>query len=126
MEALIALSIFGIAATGILIALHRTAQLSQVVVHEQWVKQEAQNLLTEIITAPRTGNDFAREETITIDSTTEAFIAIQRLEDVTNQDEEILENLYEVKVTLYWDDNGSRAEETFSIIHLDGMFNNRR
>lgn len=126
MEALIAFSIFGVAATGIIIALHRTAELSQSVIHEQWIKQEAHNLLTEIITAPNTGNDFAREELINIDSNTEAFISIELLEDVTNQDEETLENLYKVSVTIFWDDNGNRAEETFSIIHLDNMLNSGR
>lgn len=126
LEALIAFSIFGVAATGIIIALHRTAELSLSVIHEQWIKQEAHNLLTEIITAPNTGNDFAREELINIDSNTEAFISIELLEDVTNQDEEILENLYKVSVTIFWDDNGNRAEETFSIIHLDNMLNSGR
>ncbi|MFC5050025.1 hypothetical protein ACFPK9_05315 [Rubritalea spongiae] len=125
MEALIAFSIFGIAATGIIIALHRTAELSQAVIHEQWVTQEAHNLLTEIITAPDTGNGFAREETVTIDGGTEALISIELIEDVSNQDEELLENLYRVSVTIYWDDNGNPAEETFTIVHLDGMFTNR-
>lgn len=126
MEALIAFSIFGIAATGIIIALHRTAELSQTVIHEQWVTQEAHNLLTEIITAPNTGTDFARVESITIDGSTEALISIEPIEDLSNLDEELLENLYRVSVTIYWDDNGTPAEETFTIVHLDGMFNNGR
>ena len=126
MEALIAFTIFGIAVTGVIVSLRRTAELSNTVIHEQWIKQEAHNLLTEIITAPETGNDFARQETISIDSSTEAFINIEPLEDVTNQDGDILENLFKVSITIYWDDNGNRAEETFSIVHLDGMFNSNR
>lgn len=125
MEALIAFSIFGIAATGIIIALHRTAKLSQSVIHEQWITQEAHNLLSEIITAPDTGNGFAREETVSIDEGTEALVSIELIEDASNQDDELLDNLYRVSVTIYWDDNGNLSEETFSIIHLNGMFTNR-
>lgn len=121
MEALLAFSIFGIAVTSIIIALHRTAELSQSVVHEQWIKQEAQSILTEVITAPQTGNDFARDESFFINQTTEARIVVEPLE-VVNKDEIQLKDLYSVTITIFWDNNGTRSEQVFSTVHYANMF----
>ncbi|MFD2159062.1 hypothetical protein ACFSW8_09145 [Rubritalea tangerina] len=122
LEALLAFSIFGIAVTSIVIALHTTAELSQDIVREQWVKQEAQNILKEVITAPRSGNDFERDETYVIDEFTDARIVVEPLEAV-NQDQDILDDLYSVTVTIYWDDDGQRAEQSFTTTHYSNMFN---
>jgi len=122
LEALLAFSIFGIAVTSIVIALHRTAELSQSVVHEQWMKQEAQNILKEVLTAPRTGNDFARDDSFFIDPTTDARILVEPLEAV-DQDDNLLDELYTVTITIYWDNDGTRSEQVFSTIHYANMFN---
>ena len=121
LEALLAFSIFGIAVTSIVIALHLTAELSQSVVHEQWIKQEAQNILKEVLTAPRTGNDFARDDSFSIDATTDANILIEPLEAVDKDDNQ-LDELYSVTVTIYWDNDGTRSEQVFSTIHYADMF----
>ncbi|MEO1858083.1 MAG: hypothetical protein ABGY95_12075 [Rubritalea sp.] len=120
LEALLAFSIFGIAVTSIVIALHRTAELSQAVVHEQWVKQQAQNLLKEVLTTPRTGNDFARDESFFIDQTTDARILIEPLE-VVDKDGNKLDEFYTVIITIYWDNDGTRSEQVFSTIHYANM-----
>ena len=122
LEALLAFSIFGIAVTSIVIALHRTAELSQAVVHEQWIKQEAQNILREVLTAARTGNDFARDDSFFIDATTDARILIEPLEAV-DKDDNLLDELYTVTITIYWDNDGTRSEQVFSTIHYANMFN---
>lgn len=124
LEALIAFSIFGVAVTGIVVALHSTAELSQHVINSQRIKQEAQNLLSEIITAPLTGNGLERDELITIDEFTEARILVEPHEAV-DQDDNNLEDLYAVSVTIYWDDDGTRTEETFSTVHYSKMFNSQ-
>ena len=122
LEALLAFSIFGIAVTSIVIALHRTAELSQAVIHEQWIKQEAQNILKEVLTTPRTANDFARDDSLFIDTTTDARILIEPLEAV-DQDDNLLDDLYTVTITIYWDNDGTRSEQIFSTIHYAKMFN---
>jgi Tfp pilus assembly protein PilV len=124
LEALLAFSIFGIAVTSIVMALHRTAEVSQTIVHDQWITQEAQNILREALTAPRTGNDFTRDDSFSIDEFTEARILIEPYEAV-DKDENILDELYMVNVTIYWDDDGANAEETFSTIHYASMFNSQ-
>lgn len=121
LEALLAFSIFGIAVTSIVIALHRTAELSQAVVHEQWIKQEAQNILKEVLTAPRNGNDFARDDSFLIDPTTDARILVEPLEAVDKDDNQ-LDELYTVTITIYWDNDGTRSEHVFSTIHYANMF----
>lgn len=121
MEALLAFTIFGIAVTSIVVALHSTARLSQEVIHSQWIKQEAQNLLNEVITGPQDGNTIERNDLIIIDEFTQARILVEPHEAI-NQDENNLENLYSVSVTIYWDNDGTRAEETFSTVHYSKMF----
>jgi Tfp pilus assembly protein PilV len=121
-EALLAFFIFGVAVTSIVTALHRTAELSQAVVHEQWIKQEAQNILKEVLTAPRTGNDFARDDNFFIDPTTDARILVEPLEAV-DQDDNLLDELYTVTITIYWDNDGTRSEQIFSTVHYANMLN---
>lgn len=122
MEALLAFTIFGIAVTSIVVALHSTAHLSQEVIQAQWVKQEAQNLLREVLTSPPTGNSIERDDLITIDEFTQARVIVEPHEAV-DQDENNLDDLYSVSVTIYWDNDGTRAEETFSTVHYSKMFN---
>lgn len=125
LEAILAFSVFGIAVTGIIVALHSTAQLSQQVIHTQWIKQEAQNLLTEVITAPLNGNDFERDEQISIDEFTQARILVEP-HDAFDKDDNQLDDLYSVSVTLYWDKDGIPAEQTFSTIHYSKMFSSQQ
>ena len=124
LEALMAFSIFGIAVTSIVVALHRTAELSQDVIHAQWIKQEAQNILKEVITTPRDANDFVRDDSVTIDEFTEASILVEPYE-AEDQEGNLIDKLFTVSVTIYWDDNGTREEETFSTVHYAPMFNSK-
>lgn len=125
MEAILAFTIFGIAVTGIILALHSTASLSQQVIKAQWIKQEAQNLLSEVITSPLTGNDFERDDLISIDEFTQARILVEPHEAV-DQDDAQLSDLYSVSVTIYWDNDGTRDEQTFSTIHYSKMFSSQQ
>lgn len=116
-----AFSIFGIAVTSLVVALHSTAELGQKVIHAQWLKQEAQNILSEVVTTPAGANGIERDETIIIDEFTEARVLVEPHEAV-DKDDNNLEDLYSIKVTIIWDEDGTRSEETFSTIHYAHMF----
>lgn len=121
MEALIAFSIFGIAVTGIVIALHQTSELNGDVTRSQWAKQEAKNLLTEVITSPVNNSDYERDETLIIDETTEARIIVSPHE-VNDKDGNLIDDLYRIEVILSWDQDGTMQQESFQTVHYQKMF----
>lgn len=125
MESLLAFAIFGIAVTGIVVALNQTSDLSREVIRSQWAKQEARNLMLEVLTTPVADSDMVRDEVREIDDSTRARIVVEPFEAV-NQDEEQLVNLVKVTVTLMWEENTQKKEATYSTIHYSKMFNQGR
>lgn len=125
MESLLAFSIFGIAVTGIVVALHQTSNLSREVIRSQWAKQEARNLMIEVLTIPVDDSEIVRDEVREIDDVTRARIIVEPYEAL-DQDGNQLENLYRVIVTLMWTENEKLKEVSYSTIHNSRMFTRGR
>lgn len=125
MESLLAFAIFGIAVTGILLALQQTSNLSREVIRSQWAKQEARNLMLEVLTIPTEESEFVRDEVREIDDTTRARILVEPHEDVDKDGNE-LQGLYRVTITLMWEENERMKEVSYSTVHYARMFSQGR
>jgi len=123
LETMMAFMIFSIAVVGILLAVNKTAELSHLVRREQWAAQQAQNLLLEVTTLEMVGEEYEREEYRPLDDGAEARIFVELYEGVLNQDEEELNELYRITVTVRWDEGGGNwGEVENSIVHYRPLF----
>lgn len=128
MESLLAFSIFGIAVTSIIVAVSRTAEISYNISREAKTQSQLKSLLTEVLTIPTRENDFERDEIIDLEeSGTSARIQVSPIEDLyANQDSnEPLSQLYSVKITLIWEEDGIDKTKVVETTHYYPLFNAR-
>jgi len=128
MESLLAFSIFGIAVTSIIVAVNRTAEISYNISREAKTQSQLKSLLTEVLTIPTRENDFERDEIIDLaESGTSARIQVSPIEDLyANQDSnEPLSQLYSVKITLIWEEDGIDKTKVVETTHYYPLFNAR-
>jgi len=119
MEALLAFTIFGIAVTSIVVALNQTAEVSYQLNRESWSQTHLQKLMREVITLPVTEEEFARDITLELTDAT-ARIIVTPLTDTTQNEDSLevnLEKMYEINITLYWDEDGIEKSKSAHTIH---------
>ena len=119
MEALLAFSIFGVAVTSIVIALHRTAMVSYEINRESWAQDHLENLIKEVITIPVPEDQFARDEIRDLPQA-KARVLITPLNDTPHTNEttaQPLKKMYRVEITLYWDEDGIEKTKSADTIH---------
>jgi len=111
LEVVLALGIFGMAATGFAVALNRMAKASDLAQRELRLTRVLESALDEAVSIP------VLEENVTSKYLAEGDIQIQTetilLEDLTNQDGQQLQEMYQIKVTASWLENG--AEQNRSV-----------
>jgi hypothetical protein len=119
MEALLAFSIFGIAVTSIVIALHHTSKVSYEINREAWVQAQLKNILTEVITIRTPEDEFPRDEIRDLPNAKARILITEITEPTYSEDTtaEILKNMYQVTVTLYWDEDGTEQSQSATITH---------
>jgi len=119
MEALLAFSIFGIAVTSIVVALNQTAKVSYELNRESWSQTHLQKLMREVITMPVTEEEFPRDVTLELPDATAKIVVTAYTDTTQNEDslEVNLENMYEINITLYWDEDGIEKSKSAQTIH---------
>ena len=119
MEALLAFSIFGIAVTSIVVALNQTAKVSYEINRESWSQTHLQKLMREIITLPVTEEEFPRDITLELPDATAKIIVTPLTETphTTDTTAAALEKMYEINITLYWDEDGIEKSKSAHTIH---------
>ena len=126
MEALLAFSIFGIAVTSIVVAINRTAEISYNIAREARTQSQLKSLLTEVLTMPISEIDFERDEIVNLaEAGTSARIQVSQLENIyANQDstQEALRQLYSVKITLKWEEDGVDKTKVVETTHYYPLY----
>ncbi|MGJ8656997.1 MAG: type IV pilus modification PilV family protein [Akkermansiaceae bacterium] len=119
MEALLAFSIFGIAVTSIVVALNQTAKVSYEINRESWSQTHLQKLMREVITLPVTEEEFPRDVTLELNDATAKIVVTPYTDTTQNEDslEVNLENMYEINITLYWDEDGIEKSKSANTVH---------
>ena len=115
--------VFGITITAAVKVLHDMAELNYDIVHRSAMSKRAQSLMTQIMHEAPVDGDFVREETIDLDEETEAQIIVSEYE-TTDDDENILSDMYLIEVTVRSKIDPSEEPQVFSIIHYRNVYGN--
>ena len=114
LEMILALAVFGIAATGFAVALHRMAAVAGLAQRELRITRILESALDETLSLPvleiGTTNTSVGETGIALDTT------VELIEDLQNEDGQPLQEMYLIKVEAKWFDNGqwqNRAVDTW-------------
>jgi prepilin-type N-terminal cleavage/methylation domain-containing protein len=114
LEMVLALAVFGIAATGFVVALHRMAAVATLAQSELRITRILDSALDETLSLP------VLVEGVTASTVAEAGIeletTIEVLDKMENQDGQFLQEMYRIEVRARWFDNSNwqeRAVETW-------------
>lgn len=114
LEVVLALAVFGIAATGFAVALHRMGDAAELAQREIRITRILDSALDETLSLPTmeegVTNTVVEETGVELDTT------IELLEEMENQDGQLLQEMYRIEVKAVWFENGSwqeRAVETW-------------
>jgi hypothetical protein len=119
MEALLAFSIFGIAVTSIVIALHHTSKVSYEINREAWAQSQLKNILTEVLTIRTPEEEFPRDAIRDLPNAKARILITPITEPTYSEDStaQILKKMYQVSVTLYWDEDGTERSKSAITTH---------
>lgn len=113
LEVLLALGVFGIAATGFAVALHRTADLAALTQREVKITRLLESALAEAMSYPvlEEGTTSVSipemsEYEMRIDTT------IELLPEIENEDGQLLQEMYRIEVKALWFENAVMQEQS--------------
>lgn len=114
LEVVLALGVFAIACTGLTVAFHRMADAARLAQSELRITRILDSALTEQLSFPTLEEGVTR---LSVEGTEiELDAEIAPLEDLQNQDGEVLQQMFHIKVTANWFENGAwqtRSVETW-------------
>lgn len=113
LEVLLALGVFGMAATGFAVALDRTADLAATAQRKVKITRLLESALSEAMSYP------VLEEgttTVAVEEMSEADLQIdttvELLPEIENEDGQLLQEMYRIEVKATWYDNAQRLEQS--------------
>jgi len=125
LEVIFALAVFGIAATGFAVALHKMADVASLAQSELRITRILQSSLDEAVSTPtmeegkNTGSLAERISDSPVEITTE----IKLMQDgLQNQDGTQLQNMYDIIVTARWFANGQSQERSAETWRYGNMY----
>ena len=110
MEVVLAIGVFAIAATGFVVALHRIDQLAAVTQQRMRIMRILDSALKEAVSLPvmEEGKTTVSLEEMGVEVET----LIQPIEDMENQDGQLLQEMFMIKVTAFWVEGSQWQEES--------------
>jgi hypothetical protein len=112
MEVLLALGVFGIAATGFAVALHRTADLAATAQRKLKMTRLLQSALAEAMSYPvlEEGSTTVAVEEMS-DEGLEITTTVELLPEMENEDGQLLQEMYRIEVLATWFSNAVQQEQ---------------
>ena len=108
LEMILALAVFGVAATGFVVALHRMSNTASLAQSELRITRILDSALDETLSLPvleeGTTNTSVGETGIELD------ITIELLEELENEEGELLQEMYRIEIIAKWFENGQWQE----------------
>ena len=114
LEMVLALAVFGIAATGFAVALHRMADVASLAQSELRITRILDSALDETLSLPTL--EEGETDTPVGETGIELHTVIKVIEDMENEEGQLLQEMYRIEITAKWYDNGSwqnRSVETW-------------
>lgn len=114
LEVVLALAVFGIAATGFAVALHRMADAANMAQREMRLTRILDGALEEALSLP-TLEEGTTTVTVPDSGNMELDTLIELIPDLENEDGQLLQETYRITVTAHWYDGGwqERSVETW-------------
>lgn len=124
LEMVLALGVFGIAATGFVVALHRMSDVAMLAQSEMRITRILDSALEETLSLPVLEEG---ETSVTVaetvgESNMELLIRISLLEDLQNEDGQILQEMYRIEVLARWLQGGMWQERTVETWRYGRMY----
>lgn len=120
LEVVLALGVFAIACTGLTVAFHRMAGTASLAQSELRITRILDSALTEQLSMP------ILEEGVTqipVEGTDiELDVIIEPIEDIENQDGELLQQMFHIKITANWYENGGWQERSAETWRYNPMY----
>lgn len=110
LEMVLALAVFGIAATGFTVALQRMAQVASLSQSELRVTRFMESALNEALSMPVMEEGETETEIGEAGNVVHFLTVIRLLEDLENEDGQILQEMYHVSVTATWMEGRQQQE----------------
>lgn len=108
LEVILATMVFSIAVTGLVIAVHKTADAAEMGQNEMKVQRILKSALTEAVSLPtlEEGKISSTIEEKGMEIVTETI----KLDEIKNKDDQPLQEMYKIRVTAYWIQNNQKQE----------------
>lgn len=120
LEVVLALAVFAIACTGLTVAFHRMAGAASLAQSELRITRILDSALTEQLSLP-TLEEGATQ--IPVEGTDiELDVVIEPIEDIENQDGELLQQMFHIKVIANWYENGAWQERSAETWRYNPMY----
>jgi len=120
LEVVLALSVFAIACTGLTVAFHRMAGAASLAQSELRITRILDSALTEQLSMPTLEEGVAQ---IPVEGTDiELDVVIEPIEDMENQDGELLQQMFHIKIIANWYENGAWQERSAETWRYNPMY----
>ncbi len=120
LEMVLALAVFGIAATGFAVALHRMSDVAALVQSELRITRILDSALDETLSLPTL--EEGTTDTPVGDTGIELHTTIEPIEDMENEDGMVLQEMYRIEIVARWYANGSWQERTVETWRYGRMY----
>lgn len=110
LEMLLALAVFGIAATGFTVALQRMAQVASLAQSELRVTRFMESALSEALSLPIMEEGETEMEIGQAGNVVHFLTVIRLMDNLENEDGQVLQEMYHISVTATWMQAGQRQE----------------
>ncbi len=120
LEVMLAIAIFAIACTGLTMAFHRMSAAAGLAQSELSITRILDSALTEQLSLPLLEEGVTQ---ITVeDSDIELDVVIEPIEDIENQDGELLQQMFHIKIIAKWYENGAWQERSAETWRYNPMY----
>ncbi len=120
LEVVLALAVFAIACTGLTVAFHRMAGAANLAQNELRITRILDSALTEQLSMPMLEEGVTQ---IPVEGTDiELDVVIEPIEDMENQDGELLQQMFHIKVIANWYENGAWQERSAETWRYNPMY----
>jgi hypothetical protein len=120
LEVVLALAVFAIACTGLTVAFHRMAGAANLAQNELRITRILDSALTEQLSMPMLEEGVTQ---IPVEGTDiQLDVVIEPIEDMENQDGELLQQMFHIKVIANWYENGAWQERSAETWRYNPMY----
>jgi type II secretory pathway pseudopilin PulG len=112
LEMVLALGVFGMAATGFIVALHRMADIAALAQSEMRVTRILDSALEETLSLPVLEEGVTEAVAGEAPSEYKLITTIEPLEELENEEGQILQEMFRVEVRARWFENGTWQERS--------------